>query len=345
MSPELISLHICQLSKAIDKSKTNKYSDHRKYNYHSKLSDLVAEILKLDLTKLTYIEQRFLKFVLDFCFHSIEFLDNSTLVNIPHEIVFCLENALNKWVGSYNYIIVTSLQNNLRYSFNKTLALTTDYYDIIKAWFGIEFEHRMIQINLPKYLSQDYLANVVLYHELGHFIDLKFKIIDRLALTLGISQQEKSHYREYLSDVFASQFIGKASNLYLDYIAHGQIDSPTHPATNKRIQIVNDFLNDVKSNDILNNIKNALKDTTGKELTVTKNVLTANDFINFIPVEAKSNEELHMLFETGWDLWIKEVDEYTQKGISSIKKYSIINSLIEKSISNFKVLEEWNKCI
>ncbi len=346
MSPELVSLHICQLSRAIERSKTNKYSDKRKQDYHTQLSKLVEEICKLDLNLLKTNEQKALKFVLDFCFHSIEFLDNSTLVNIPHETVFCLENALNEWHGSDEYIIVTSLQNNLNsFSFNPTLALNQNYYDIISIWFGIDFKHRMIQINLPKYLSQDYLANVVLYHELGHFIDFKYKIISRLASSKGLSEKEANHYQEFFSDIFAAQFVGKGSNYYLNYIAHGKGDSASHPATSRRIEIVKDFLNGVKDNDILNEIKEATKDSTKKKLTVVENTLSDVDFKNFIPAEIASNNELHMLFETGWNLWINDIKEFEDKGISKSNKYTIINNLIEKSISNFKVTEEWGKCI
>jgi len=84
MSPELLNLHISQLSRTLSKSKTNNYADNRKQKYHKELMVLFNKIKSIDFSKLSYIEQLETKNILDFCFLSIEFLDNSTLVNIPH---------------------------------------------------------------------------------------------------------------------------------------------------------------------------------------------------------------------------------------------------------------------
>lgn len=168
MSPELLNLHISQLSRTFDKSKTNNYSDERKQKYHQSLVELFDKIKSQDLSNLDYPKQCELKDVLDFCFLSIEFLDNSTLVNFPYEIVYCLEKALNEWDTSDKYIIVTSLQNNINsYSFNPVLALNESIYILIENSYNVIFSNRLIQINLPKYLANDYLANVVLLKNLN----------------------------------------------------------------------------------------------------------------------------------------------------------------------------------
>ena len=157
MSPELITLHLSQLQKAIEKSKTNKYADSRKRDYHDNILKLIEELNKIDFYGFPIDHLVLTKKIIDFCFVSVEFLDNSTLVNIPHEIVYCLEKALGEWDDTKQYIIVTSLHNDLNcFSFNALLSLYEPFYDIIKALFGISFNHRLIQINLPKYLSQDY---------------------------------------------------------------------------------------------------------------------------------------------------------------------------------------------
>ena len=353
MSPELIRLHISQLIRTIDKSKTNQYADVRKRGYHNKLIDLINLIQKEDLSTYDYNKQKSLKEVLDFIFLSIEFLDNSTLTTIPHEIVFCLEKALNEWDNTNGYIIVTSLQNNISsgYSFNPKLALDPQYYDILNSLFNIKFDYRLIQINLPKYLVNDYLANVVLYHELGHFIELKYKISERLTklkLHLGELKPEDGltyyyHTAEYFADIFAAQYVGESSNYYLNYIAHKNGISASHPSTDSRIKIVEDFMNEKTDNDILNEILIATKATTKQELRKRFNSISANDFEKFIPTILKNTDELHSIFCTGWDLWKKEIESFKEKNIEDQEKYIIINNLIEKSISNYMVMERWKE--
>ena len=340
MSPELLQLHVAQLSRTLGRSKTNKYADPRKQEYHSCLIDLFQKVSAIDFNQLSYLEQLDIKKILDFCFLSIEFLDNSTLVNIPHEIVYCLEKALNEWDKSERYIIVTSLQNNIiSYSFNPTLALDETIYDLVFAKFDISFRHRLIQINLPKYLAHDYLANVVLYHELGHFVDLRYSISARIMMAHHLNDSQRRHFAELFSDVFASQYIGFASNYYLDYIAHKAPNSFTHPATDNRIKIVEDFLNSNQPNDYLKIILTATKSITGNDMKPNTDTV---DSTEFIPPILDSEGQLHSIFEVGWNLWKSEIAEFNEKNIDQDNKYQIINNLIEKSISNYMITEKWN---
>ncbi|RKD92528.1 hypothetical protein [Mangrovibacterium diazotrophicum] len=341
MSPELLSLHVSQLNRAVGRSKTNKYADPRKQDYHASLIELFSKVSTTEFSKANDTERKELKSILDFCFLSIEFLDNSTLVNIPYEIVYCLEKALQDWDNSNDYIIVTSLQNNLlSYSFDPTLALDVTIYDLIRAKYSIEFRHKLIQINLPKYLAHDYLANVVLYHELGHFIDQRFRICNRIAIILGLNPAQENHYEEFFADIFASQYIGKASNFYLGYIAHGDGDCHTHPATDKRITMVEEYLCG-HDNSILETFKIAVPAIVNKELFINDKKIDDGDFRCFIPSEPGSSLELHSIFEVGWGLWLNEIAEYDNRGITRDQKYRIINNLLEKTISNFMITEKW----
>jgi len=343
MSPELIRLHLSQLKKAIIKSETNKYADNRKQEYHDNILTLFERIDSLDFSKCSISELIHYKYIIDFCFISIEFLDNSILTVIPHEIVYCLEKALSDWDDTNKYIIVISLSNDLNgFWFNSMLSLKEIYYDIFKADFSIFFKHRLIQITLPKYLSQDYLANVVLYHELGHFIDQRYGIIEKLSSAISLTNIEKIHYGEFFSDIFASQYIGEASNYYLHYIAHEAPDSESHPSTNSRIDLVEKFLNG-KTDPILDHLKDATFKITGKELKDRRKIIKDDDFKAFIPTNIVSDEELHSIFEIGWRLWKNPLPEYSDKHIGEFDKYRIINSLMEKSISNYMVVNKWNK--
>jgi len=352
MTPKLLKLHISQLAKTIERSKTNKYSDTRKQNYHNTLSQLFECLSNENVDSLHYNKQIEIKSIIDFAFYSFEFLDNSILTVIPHEIVYCLEKVLKDWKCLENNIVVTTLSNDIHgYYFNPTLSLFQPYHDIIKANYGVEFKDRLIQISLPKYLVHDYLANVVLYHEIGHYVDEKYKISEAIVQTKLLAGEIKmtekevylSHYMEYFADLFSAQYIGDSSNYYLNYIAHKNSDSYTHPATDKRISVVEEFLSGVYKDKFLIDLVTATEKITGDKLQIRYSIPQKNDFEEFVPTVLNSEKELHSVFKIAWDLWVNDVKQFSDKGIDFQEKYRIINNLVEKSISNYMVLEQWNK--
>ena len=179
MNDRFVSLQFAQLSKAWDKSKHNLYFDKKKKGYHEKLQELYTKLLNESKSGLSDIEAAEKRIIYNFFFKSLEFLDKSTASQIPFEIVYCLEVALKEWIddSKESFIIVTSFVNDVfAFSFDESLATNNIFYDLLEERYSIKFSNRLIQINIPSFLSRDYLANVALYHELGHFIDLKYKI-------------------------------------------------------------------------------------------------------------------------------------------------------------------------
>jgi len=163
-----LNMHFSQLAQAWKSARFNSYSDVNKQDYHDKLEELFGHLSNLEFSKLDISEQKAIKQIIDFFITSLSFLNNSTINNVPYEIVECLEVAMKDWGDLHEeYIIVTSYNE---YSFNPFLVVTT-VYTLIKIKFNIDFDKKLVQINLPKYLVKDYLSNTVLYHELGHFID------------------------------------------------------------------------------------------------------------------------------------------------------------------------------
>jgi hypothetical protein len=179
MSNGLLQLNLSQLSRAWEKSKFNNYSDKKKSEHIGKLTDLHKLLIAENVASLNEndIVQR--SHVIKFFFKNLEFLENSTLNSMPYEIVECLKHALSEWIDSASsYIIVTSLINDLAsFSFDPSLAINNTMLNgIIQANFGLHFDYKLIQINIPRFLVKDYLVNVVLYHELGHFVDMYHNI-------------------------------------------------------------------------------------------------------------------------------------------------------------------------
>lgn len=346
MDAKLLDLHFAQLKSEWATSKYNNYSDLRKKDYHKKLENVIHKMDKENFYSFTpsEIKQRF--HIIQFVFKSLEFLNSSTISTIPFEIVAVLEAALKDWMPIKEYIIVTSLVNGMNeFSFDNYLMFNDFIYRDIELLYKVKFEEKLIQINVPKSTSKDYLANVVLYHELGHFIEKKFEIsrvvyleiLDKLNtgnISAGSSEYQEiikyfpyldnqdnirylnsnyhsfnifsSHLNEYFCDLFASQYIEDCISHYLNYITQGQIYySDSHPSTKNRIEFVETFVND-KPSFLLDFFKDTVRRITKVEIQRRCKKLTTDNFEKLIPVEVNDLEELHGLFIYGWDVWLND---------------------------------------
>lgn len=379
MDAQLINLHFAQLVRAWHKSRYNKYSDTAKQEYHDKLESLFKHLKDIDFDKCDDSLLEEYKIIIEFFLTSLEFLDNSTLNLIPFEIVECLKVALGEWIDSpENLIIVTSLEKgNYSYSFDPSLILRTSIYTIIKNRSDIDFDKKLIQINLPNYLARDYLSNVVLYHELGHVVDGQHLISSRVMEIIWdkyengflSNDQEKelfvyfpylpnktinanfrksvleNHCGEYFSDLFASQYIEKTSCYFLDYITMGTNNfNESHPGTLARTQLVNDFTNGNKSY-LVDLFMETVKVICKRDLKIRFKSLPLKEFLSLLPIIITTKENLHSLFVLGWDIWLNHSRDIIQKNnmvdVKAGDLYQIINNLIEKSISNFLVCDKW----
>ncbi len=96
------------------------------------MSKLIGSLKIEEISILSDSEILERKKVVDFIFKSVAFLDSSAYSTIPHEIVYCLECALKEWENTENYIIVTSLINDVSgFSFDTTLVVFEEYCLII----------------------------------------------------------------------------------------------------------------------------------------------------------------------------------------------------------------------
>lgn len=354
MDFKTIELQLMQLEEAFSKSRSNIYSDNRKEAHFQELYALFKKIKLSDYKNFPITDLHINNFLLKFIFSGLEYLDNSTLNIIPYEIISCLEYALDDWIDHHNYIIVTSLSNKISDWYLET-TVNEENFNIISKYidsnYSLKISNRLIQISLPKSLSRDYLSCVVLYHELGHFVDKQLNISSRLLLknhrvitpNNSIQQKYYSHKMEYFADLFASQYVNDSSNTYLNHIASTASDSSTHPATSLRIDTTNDFLNN-ESNVIISEFNEVLT-ISGLPLLEKRHIeIRIEDctFQDLYPQKFASKNELHYVFKLGWEIWNNSSTNFL-KGFSSRQQYNIINNLIEKSISNYVVQENWEK--
>lgn len=125
----------------------------------------------------------------------------------------------------------------------------------LKNDYNIDLKHKTVLLSIPQHYYRDYLNNVVLYHEIGHFVDIvngisiyslknmmdKFKrsedipnmqtffpylngltfdqVIDANGnlLNKSIWKALYSHWKEFFADMFACSYIGENITKYLGY--------------------------------------------------------------------------------------------------------------------------------
>lgn len=379
----LLDLQLSQAYNALLKAKSYSYSDKHKEKYHADLNVLYERIKQKILHENPVSDVEIFKFKrhLDFIFKSLEFLGSSTLNLIPYEIVECLNYAMHDWINPDvdKFLIVTSLINNVaEFSYDPSIAFNDQLYKDIAASYGnLHFERKLVQINLPRSLSRDYLSAVVLYHELGHFIDMKLSIIESLVLDLEgrfvgkliedvelnlireyipfIDKIESEyhayviqlHLAEYFCDLFAAQYIGEASNHFLSYVTEkSKTYDETHPSTSNRIRVVTDFVN-ANDNIIVTLIKNATQRITRRNLEKRFTATETDDFYKLLPVEIANVSQLHGLYDYAWKIWLDKDSTQEkielQQPVAAEKIYTIINNLTEKSIGNFITEKKWKE--
>lgn len=331
----------------------NNYSNEKLNAFQDNLFQLAKE-LQSQILSPTFNQEAFDDFVAypEFIFfieNGAEFLEDSILNLTPFETIFCLKKALSDWT-SEPYEIVTSLQHG-EYSFSHALSCEEAAYILIEDEYNIKFQSRLIQISIPKHEANNYLFNVTLYHELGHFIDKKFGIsssfVNKYWSEIEDEAQRKleNHFSEYFADIFAAQYIGNSVAHYLSYYAGNEPESETHPSTYDRIDVITEFIDGCIDDERVQSLIEHSNERMKVELKVRyiKKELSYSDFKEYIPPIINSIDELHGLFDIGWDIWLRSEDYYPNLNLE--KRYLIINNLIEKSISNHMVTKEWDKCV
>lgn len=353
MNKATLELTLCQLLKVSEASKKNyhAYSDERKISFHREIDSLLQKVKERDFNKFDHNDIVVHGRLFSILFTWLDFLNNSTLNNIPFEVVRCLEAVLEEWLSEENYkkfVIVTSLESHLSGFFYYDLDLGGSLTSYLKDKYSYEIDNTLVPINLPKYLIHDYFANVTLYHEIGHFIDAHYKITARIidsdyafsAMSADQIEVLKNHLSEHFADLFAVQYMGDKYGMYLNHLAYNEPDCYTHPATQKRIAWINAFL-EGKKHFVIEKLVEATKNLTGKELIANRfKVIPTNDFDSLIPADIDEPKQLHYLFIQAWNTWSS--DGYIKKNFATKDSYRIINNLVEKSISNFIVKEKWN---
>lgn len=281
-----------------------------------------------------------------------KYLSGSISSEIPYEVTFALGKALQDWLGK-EFIITTALSTDKDFHFFpydpwKELNLLLPDFE----YPG--FDKILIQICLPKLYKHIPLYNVALYHELGHFVDTHYKIVDSTFLINPLVPQknidlktlkyiETNHRAEIFADLFAACYTGDANYKFLEDAAYNHPPSDTHPATDFRIEISKKFL---KGNptQIIDMYQNALSLRKLPQLDIKFDIPDLAESFNSIrPYAIKSERELHGMMQASWNFLADSYDSNEEPWVSIDQNEitRIINDLTEKSIRNKAIVDKW----
>jgi hypothetical protein len=282
---------------------------------------------------------------IEFLQESIRYLEDSTLNITPYETIFCLEKVLEEWVDDLP-VIVTSMKSN-NYNFRGTLSNLGPLIEMIKEDCEVTFDEELVQIGIPQLEVYNYLYNIVIYHEVGHYIDQYYNITGEVAAQVYHVEEDHSkselktehHYMEHFCDIFAAQYVGPLISDYLKYKASDAVDSDTHPSTTSRIQVVDDFLAG-RANEIVRRLTEATeREDPNLSLRIRYKIPKSDNFCEYVPLEVSCTEELHGVYQTAWDVW-KHRNQYYPK-LADDQAFEVVNNLTGKSIANFMIRQKW----
>jgi hypothetical protein len=275
--------------------------------------------------------------------HAERYLAGSTIKDAPYELEYCLKTALPRWVTRES-LITTALTYAQDFHFKPA-----DPWAFIKtAISGFDtkgFDPLLVLVGLPRLYIHKPLYCIPLYHELGHFVDLTLGVTQlSLLIDPPASDIVRRHRQEHFADLFLSSYVGRTGMAVLEIIAPNAAASPTHPATQDRIAVVDRFLGQ-QHDPLVQLFQACLRQLGAPSLTtVSRSPDVREAFDDIRPCDLTGEQELHGLLGSAWSYLMDALDNETppwSKGMQTADIERIVNDLTEKSIRNHSIRERW----
>ena len=375
MRREIFGLAVAQFSKICRTLDTQGHSDKRKEDFKKNLKQLSDVYANIDINNVNddtfnYIYSR-LKSAQIWALS----LDSKNPYTLSPEMRHMIDNLCLIWIPEHDKFIFSTTDGNFaitRYNSDWDVV-----YSNIKQVFKIDFTYQLVPLFTPKHLHDDFLFVASLYHEFGHFVvrynnmydqpaqkiiehlnnktdkvfdlifDKWFTAISRLydsnrTTCSDIKLRDiiiESYVNEYMSDLFGSLYVGHHISNYVEYLNHGKENecSDTHPSYNQRLELVDDFLNDVTDNLLLNYIKEEF-DNIGKPLSKRYVSFDKALLVSGKPLAVNNDEELHSLIYNAWEVYLeeskpsKDLNGVAIPSKANIDLYERINRSVKTSI-------------
>ncbi len=288
----------------------------------------------------------------------MQFVSGSRTNDAPHETQYVLRCALKDWLQ--DDVLVSSAALEDKNFFLNTEDLWDFIANTLSNFDAQGYKPLFVRIGSPAAYKHKPTFCIPLFHELGHFIDYYFGIT-KISLLLtpigpiphgsGLNSQQwqfvnERHRMEHFADLFSACYCGEASKKSLLAIAPNNGDSATHPATVKRVAMIDAFLSN-GTNPMIDLLQNATQARTKQRLkTKFSEPNVAGSFDDVLTYRIADTAELFGIFHASWEYLFDQVSNRSASWIDdSVTTHGIeltVNDLTEKSIRNFEIRERWS---
>lgn len=377
MRPEILSLGFVNFHETCKALCKVSFSDVRKKVFCQELMRISEFFLGINATTLAPAEITAKKRDLDFFWQWALALDDRNGYTLSHEMRGTMDNLCKHWVAEHSKYIFAATDGN--FSINRYYSSWDVLMDKIDKIYGMKFSHQLVTFEIPKPLFNDFFFVSIIYHEMGHFVDNYYNISDEVARRIkgrlstpveeekirkvffpilqniydepnGVYSDEKkrdeyieAYVGEYISDLFGAQYVGPHIINHIELNRHGtyNLNHETHPSPNARSSLIMSFLKNDSTNFLLKDILDSFV-ATGYELK--NRYVRPVDALNLEkgqPLNITNDDELHSLFQLGWDIYFKgpgAMDAVCGNVAGTTNQYEFyirLNDAMKKSISNY----------
>jgi len=319
MNLHLLELHREQLERAFDRISTTRLYERRLDALRGAIGYLCAILEKVDFRIEDVNELYSYRDAISLLQEWIGWIANQEHGTKPHAVINCMDIAAQEWMGddSGRFVFVATDGPFGVYSDDPSVELILEW---IYNKFKVYIPYRLVHIQIPFHLDDDYLFNVVLYHELGHFIDNQMKITNGMACDMlndwihknpgyGIAEKAKwdndlfrlnRHLKEMFADLFAAQYVGDCIVEYIKFQGDDSFnrDSGSHPSPSMRVALIEDLMRNVADNYLIKTINDATMAICGMGLSIRQgqnNKILTHGQYTFAP-----KENIYQVFPSAW---------------------------------------------
>lgn len=305
-------------------------------------------------------------------------LKDANAYRLSPEMSYCIEKLISDWDPDAKHKIVVFTLGGFavhKLRKHKTFRLVQELLYITQK-YHIRLSKEPVFVMVPDAFKDDMLSNIVLFHEIGHFVDkenaLSQYIIEDVLNEIGTNTKARiirdnfpflfdkpmdkvlvtkmfNHIEEYLADVFGSVYAGRHILNLIPYVdkKHPKEDDDEHPSYACRLNFVNEFVSYSKTgrtkNRLLNYLLSAVKGVTSRELRIMQPAFTPDDHLRG-NLQIGNIQQMLAMYIAPWDIIIKERDQsllpqnsYADyRSLMAHPVYVLLDNNVKTAIANYK---------
>lgn len=295
-----------------------------------------------------------------------QFLAGTTSNKVPYEFTYLLREVLLDWKLS-DTIVTTSLRQEPDF----TCEPADEAPSVLLNELGMQElskQGHLVQMGLPEIFQHMPLLCSPLYHEVGHYIEERYKFVTGLLISdyekvldavpevkvLSDKNQRdvaaRAHMIEHFCDLVAASYVGHCVSDYIIQWDKTLSFRASHPLAESRAQTTRAFL-EGSFDPVVDLLRGAVERASFKLERRFELPHVDACFNDVRPINVNSIRELHGLLPAA-DAFLGKILHpnliRTGDSIHSVpreKRARLVNDLVEKSIRSFMITKAWNESV